>query len=97
MGCRVRKSTTTVPVSGVGLNRFVIVRGITLIDKYGVLGGALSRDTLPIQNQPCLSPELPLYPNTLLFCTLAASMGVEPPISYQFRTALPVRSWRHMY
>ena len=26
---------------------------------------ALSRDTLPIQNQPCLCPELPLYPSTL--------------------------------
>ena len=28
------------------------------------LGGALSRDTLPIQNQPCSRPELPLYPST---------------------------------
>ena len=31
--------------------------------------GALSRDTLPIQNQPCLCPGLPLYPSTSL-CTL---------------------------
>ena len=26
--------------------------------------GVLSRDTLPIQNLPCLCPELPLYPST---------------------------------
>ena len=26
-------------------------------------GGALSWDTLPMQNQPCLCPELPLYPS----------------------------------
>ena len=29
-------------------------------------GGALSQDTLPIQNQPCLCPDLPLYPSTLI-------------------------------
>ena len=29
-------------------------------------GGALSWDTLPIQNQPFLCPKLPLYPGTCL-------------------------------
>ena len=33
------------------------------------------------------------FDGTLLFCTLAASTGAEPPISYQFQTALPLRSW----
>ena len=31
---------------------------------YSGGGEALSRNTLPIQNQPCLCPELPLYPST---------------------------------
>ena len=43
-------------------------------------GGALSRNTLPIQNQPCLCPDLPLYPSTL--CTLFPFLVVVgPPLS----------------
>ena len=38
MGCQVRKPTTAVTVSGVGLSRFVIMGGIiTLSDKCSVL------------------------------------------------------------
>ena len=36
-------------------------------------GGALSRDTLPIQNQPWLCPELPLYPSTSAQSAFVAS------------------------
>ena len=49
--------------------------------------GALSRDRVPIQNQPCLCPELPLYPryksqarNTTGFCVMSHIWSLEYPI-----------------
>ena len=49
------------------MSRFGISVGLaSYLGLRGTRGGALSRDTPPIQNQPCLCPELPLHPSTSL-------------------------------
>ena len=48
--------------------------------------GGAKADTLPIQNQPCLCPELPLYPSTLLQAQMipaGETQWCNNPVSYR--------------
>ena len=57
-------------------------------------GGALSRDTLPIQNQPCLCPDSPLYPSTLRGGGLATRPGTASSLAaLQYPPLYSENSW----